>query len=207
MGNAWSEDDSRCVAGVLVGGQSSRLGRPKALLLLADGRTLVEHVVSVARQQSEWIERVVFLGTCADLPATMTELPMLEDALPQGGPLAGLCPLLENAGRRWGLLLACDMPLLQPPILERLRRALRAEHDAVAFQRSDRPETYHACCALYHPRLLPAARHELRHGKRSLQGLLAMARVGALTPTAAEEKMLTNLNTPADYDRLRRPTP
>jgi molybdopterin-guanine dinucleotide biosynthesis protein A len=179
------------------------MGRPKATLQHSDGRTLVEHVVSVARRQHEWIDELIILGRCADLPAALAGLPVLEDACPDSGPLAGLCALLEYAGERWGLLLACDMPLLQAPPLERLHDAQRPEHDAVAFRRLDQPAAYHACCAFYHPRLLPAALHELGQGKRSLQRLLAAARVGGVDPTPAEEAMLTNLNTPADYARLR----
>ena len=53
MGNALNKDDVRCVAGVLVGGLSTRMGRPKATLPHADGHTLVEHVAGVVRQQSE----------------------------------------------------------------------------------------------------------------------------------------------------------
>lgn len=179
------------------------MGRPKATLPHSDGRTLVEHVVSVARRQSPWIDEVVILGQCPGLPLAFAGLRVLEDARPNGGPLAGLCSLLEYAGQQWGLLLACDLPLLKAPLLERLHDAIGPEHDAVAFRRLHRRAAYHACCALYHPRLLPAALHKLGQGKRSLQGLLVDARVAVVAPTPAETEMLTNLNTPADYARLR----
>ena len=39
-----------CVAGVLIGGRSLRMGRPKALLPHAEGGTMVEHAVRVARR-------------------------------------------------------------------------------------------------------------------------------------------------------------
>jgi len=204
MGNASNTNDRPCVAGVLVGGQGVRLGRPKATLALSGGSTLTEHVVGVARRQDHWIGEVVILGRCADLPTSLTSLRRLEDVLSDGGPLAGLGALLEYAGQRWGLLLACDLPLLQAPLLQRLHDAIGPEHDAVAFRRPNRPYAFHACCALYHPRLLPAALHELRQGRRSLHRLLVGGRAAVLLPTPAEEEMLTNLNTPADYDRLRR---
>ncbi|MEW6253325.1 MAG: molybdenum cofactor guanylyltransferase [Planctomycetota bacterium] len=192
----------RCVAGVLVGGLSTRMGRPKATLPHPNGRTLLEHVISVARQPDLWIDEIVLLGRCADPPASLADMRTLADPLPNAGPLAGLCALLEYAVDRWALLLACDMPRLQPSLLERLRVAAGPEHDAVVFRRPDRPGGYHTCCALYHPRLLPAALHELRHGSGSLQRPLAAARVAALDPLPVEEEMLTNLNTPAEYERL-----
>ena len=47
--------------------------------------------------------------------------------------------------------------LLRPALLRRFAAAVTPGCDAVAFRRPDRPGAWHACCALYHPRLLPAA--------------------------------------------------
>lgn len=199
-----SADSISAVAGILVGGRSTRMGRPKATLALPDGRTMIEQVVDAARRAGEWIHEVVLLGRCDDLPASLGGLRTLPDAVPAGGPLGGLCSLLEWAGGRLGLLLACDMPRLEASLLERLRAAAGPDWDAVAFRRTDRPDTWHACCALYHPRLLPAAGRELRQGRGSLQNLLAGARVAGLEPEGREQELLMNLNTPEAYDRFLR---
>jgi molybdopterin-guanine dinucleotide biosynthesis protein A len=114
----------------------------------------------------------------------------------------GLRFLLEYARQRWCLLLACDMPLLRPKILKHLFAAAIPECDAVAFGRPDQPNTWHACCALYHPRILSVALLELRQGGRSLQKLLASVRLIAIDPCPEEQRMLVNLNTPQDYERL-----
>ena len=196
-------DGCRCVAGILVGGQSTRMGRPKATLLLADGRRLVEHVAGVACRTGRWLDEVVILGVGQELPGSLAAFRILSDVEAGAGPLAGLCALLGHVGQRWSLLLACDMPLLEPALLERLFAAVTPECDAIAFRRPDRPESWHACCALYHPRLLPAALLELRQG-RSLQKLLAMARLITIDPCPEEQRMLLNLNTPQDYERLGR---
>ncbi len=194
----------RCVAGILVGGRSTRMGRPKTALPLADGRTLVEHVAEVASRTGRWIEEVVILGQGPPLPESLAVLPILADVKPGAGPLAGLCALLRHAGQRWCLLLACDMPLLEPSLLERLAAAVTPDCDAVAYRRADRPGSWHACCALYHPRLLPASLVELKQGKGSLQKLLASTRLIAIDPDPGDQRMLVNLNTPEDYERLSR---
>ena len=193
-----------CAAGILVGGRSTRMGRSKATLPLADGHSLVEHVAGVASHAGPWIDEVVILGSSESLPDSLARLRQLSDVIPDAGPLAGLCSLIEYAGPRWGLLLACDMPLLEPKLLERLWAAVTSRCDAVAFRRMDRPNAWHACCALYHPRLLPAVIRELKEGRRSLQNLLATARVVVLDPSPEEQPMLMNLNTPQDYDGLLR---
>lgn len=192
------------VAGILVGGQSLRMGRPKATLPLADGRTLIEHVVDAVRRARAGVGEIVLLGQGVSLPASLADLRVLADVEFRAGPLGGLCSLLAHAGDRWGLLLACDLPLVRPVLLERLFAAVDPAHDAVAFRRPDRPDSWHACCALYHPRLLPAALQELHEGRRRLQRLLAEARLCGLDPAPEEQRMLLNLNTRQDYDHLLR---
>ena len=187
-----------CVAGVLVGGQSRRMGSSKALLTLPDGGTLVEHVAGVA---SEVASEVVILGE-SSLPAALSRYRILPDAKPNGGPLAGLCSLLEYARERWALMLACDMPRVSAGVIGRVLTKASPDTDAVAFWQDDRREVYHACCALYHPRILPTALEELTAGKGSLQNVLRHIRVAALLPESREACQLANVNTPEDLASL-----
>ncbi|MBN2562873.1 MAG: molybdenum cofactor guanylyltransferase [Phycisphaerae bacterium] len=188
-----------CVAGVLVGGRSKRMKRHKALLRLPNGCTLVEHVVEVA---SEVTRDVVILGETIQLPASLAGLRILPDAKPNAGPLAGLCSLLAYAHDRWSLLVACDMPCIEPPVLRRLLGEVTPQVDAVAFAREDQTGVYHACCALYHPRIQDGAMRELAEGEGRLQAVLSRAKVAALSPNAAERRQLANVNTPEDFARL-----
>lgn len=192
----------RCVAGILVGGASTRMGRPKATLKLPDGQMMIERVAEAVSRAGEWIDEIVVLGDCAELPPALDGCQVLSDAQPGAGPLAGLVRLLEYAGQRWSLLLACDLPLLTSSLLIRLQGAARIDCGAVAFRRMDYPKTWHACCALYHPKLLPIAAAELRHGRRSLQQVLSATEVSSLNITEEEQRMLMNLNTPEDYAQL-----
>ncbi|UCF34981.1 MAG: molybdenum cofactor guanylyltransferase [Phycisphaerales bacterium] len=189
------------VAGLLVGGRSRRMGQNKALLTLPDGRILIEHVVDVA---SNAAQRVVILGECEALPRSLSDLPMLPDAKRSGGPLAGLCSLLEHAGDTWALLLGCDMPYLAADVIHCLLAQASANVNAVAFWHDEERETYHACCALYHPRILAFARTALMQGKGSLRSLLARVRVASLKPDPSQSRMLTNVNMPEDHERVCR---
>ncbi len=196
-------DEIRFVAGVLVGGRSRRMGQPKATLALPGGESLVEHVVNAARQVDR-VDEVVLLGRCAGLPEAVGSLKVLEDTEPGGGPMAGLCSLLAHAGTRWGLLLACDLPLLEAGLLVRLCDEARADVDVVAYRRTDGADGWHACCAAYVPRLLDAALEQVTRGRRSLHALLDSARVAGIEPSPEEQRGLRNLNTPEDYARLAR---
>lgn len=200
--------DKPCVVGILAGGQSRRMGEPKALLAHPDGETLIEHVVRVA---SEVADDVVILGRSCPLPTSIDSLPVLPDAEPDAGPLGALCALLEYAGkassrvggRGLALMLGCDMPLLTPAVLRRLLSKADDAADAAVFARDAQARTFHPCCALYHPRILPTARWELTEGGRSLHRLLERIRTTVLNPSPDEVRQLTNINTPEDHARLR----
>ena len=188
------------VAGVLAGGHSRRMGQPKALLRLPNGRILIEHAVEVASQTTG---DVVILGQAISLPPSLARLAVLADEKPDGGPLAGLCSLLRYAKDRWALLLACDLPYVGVGLIERVLGAQRPDVDAIAFVKDASRPVYHACCAAYHPRVLADAVDELVNGKGSLQGLLGRVNVAALQPTADEVRQLENVNTPEDIARLQ----
>lgn len=190
-------DDIFC--GVLAGGRSTRMGRDKATLPRPGGGTFLEHVVRVARSVAA---DIVLLGSPARVPESLRSLRALADAQPQRGPVAGLCSALAAAESRWVLLLSCDLPLLTPGTLERLLARRARDADAVAFTHDADPTLFHACCALYHPRLLPAARGELLGEHASLQGVLRGARVAALAPDAAERRSLLNVNSPEELAAL-----
>jgi molybdopterin-guanine dinucleotide biosynthesis protein A len=190
------------VVGILAGGPSRRMGQPKALLKRPDGLVFIEHVAGVARRLQPKPDEVVLLGESSLRPDSLAHLPVLPDVVPAAGPLAGLSTLLDRAGARWALLLPCDMPRLSEQVLQELLHHARADVDAVAFRRPDHPATYHACCALYHPRIAALATARLHDGRRALQGLLEAIRVASVVPSPEYAACLVNVNTPADYANL-----
>lgn len=189
------------VAGVLIGGQSRRMGTCKALLRFR-GRTLVERAVCAA---AEVAGEVALLGDCdLGIPA-MSGMTQIADAVEAVGPMGGLCSLLEYASARWSLLLACDMPLVDAELLEHLRDFRDDRFDAVAFRRFDGADEVHACCAIYHPRVLPIVRDALSRGDAKLQNLLMSLRCNRLVPDKCETQKLTNVNTQDEFRRLMMP--
>jgi len=200
---AAANGDVMYVVGILAGGRSRRMGRSKARLTRPDGTTLLEHVANVAERLQPAPDETSILGEFAPQLDSLSHLPVLHDIVPDAGPLAGLCALLDRAGDRWALLLACDMPWLDVAAPQTLLDHAGPDIDVVAFACNDRPDTFHACCALYHPRVAPAALAELHESKRSLQKLLGHVRTRALTPSPDLLRQLTNVNTPQDYDRLQ----
>lgn len=90
---------------VLMGGRSTRMGRPKHLVL-EGGRTWLERIVE---RLSPTVEKVVLVGSGA-VPRTLSHLHQVPDATGIEGPMAGL-----TAAMRWApfvswLVVGCDMP-------------------------------------------------------------------------------------------------
>lgn len=194
-----SINQRRLVAGILAGGKSRRMGRPKALIRLPSAKTMIEHVAETAALVAH---EVVILGQACELPESLAHLKVLEDEAPNAGPLGGLAALLRYAHDRWALLLACDMPLLEAGVLAMMLNEMTSNSDAVVFEHRASPGNHHACCALYHARLCHIARDMLAQRELSLQDLIRRVRTKVIVVPPQHEHQLRNINSPADADWL-----
>ena len=112
---------------LLVGGESSRMGRDKALLPLA-GRTLLESLADL-------IEVAAGTVTLVGHPERYVEFryPATADIEGQLGPLGGVVSALRSSKAAWNVIVACDMPEVALDLLRTLFDAAEAadDHDAV----------------------------------------------------------------------------
>ncbi len=104
-------------AGILVGGKSVRMGRPKSLLP-AGNATLVEHVHGVVKG---YVNRIYLLGS-GPLPPALAEAERIADAPGFEGPLAGLVAAHRFAPDADWLLFAVDMPNIDGAYVGRFGR-------------------------------------------------------------------------------------
>lgn len=123
---------------IQAGGQSRRMGQDKGLLLLA-GKPLVRHVIDRAGSLGDelWIttnrpQAYAFLG-----------VPTASDPQPGLGALVGLRTALRAARGDTVLVVACDMPFLQPNLLRYLL-SRAAEADVIIPRRGGEFEPLHA---------------------------------------------------------------
>ncbi|HEU5477668.1 MAG TPA: molybdenum cofactor guanylyltransferase [Gaiellaceae bacterium] len=166
--------DRRLTGILLAGGASSRFGSPKALARF-EGETLAERAW---RLLGELCEERIAVGRLEGLPFAA-----LED---EGtGPVAAIAVGLRNAAQQVAVVIPVDMPLLTPDALRLLAGACR---DAAVAQEGPLP------CAVARG-ALPAFETGERRLRTVLDGL-DTARV------ELEERLLANVNTPADLDRL-----
>ncbi len=122
-------------AGILFGGKSTRMGRPKHLLEI-DGQTWLEHAVSCVRES---VGKVVLLGAGA-LPDALTHLPILPDIDDRQGPLGGMLAAMRWAPFASWIFLPCDTPQLSPTAIHWLLQHRRPGTWAVLPLRNGKPE-------------------------------------------------------------------
>ncbi len=94
-------------AGILIGGQSSRMGRPKQLLPAGD-RTWLEQTIATVQP---CVDGVVLLGNGA-LPEPRPAVPVLPDVVDVRGPLAGIRAAIRWQPAACWVILSCDLPML-----------------------------------------------------------------------------------------------
>jgi len=108
------------LAGILIGGRSQRMGRPKHLLIHR-GRTWLSRIVAAVEPS---VGSVVLLGA-GQVPRSCAHLSRLPDVPGKGGPLAGMCAALRfRPEARW-IFLSCDTPLVSREALLWLRDQAR----------------------------------------------------------------------------------
>lgn len=101
---------------ILAGGKSTRMGRDKAWLTL-DGQPLLAKQIAVVRKLKP-VE--LFISGRSDTDYSSLGCPVLKDAFPDAGPLAGIAAGLEVATAPLVLVLAVDMPEVTSAVLRGL---------------------------------------------------------------------------------------
>ncbi len=187
---------------VLAGGASRRLGRDKALLLLPDGRPLVQATCEKAAAVCARVLLVV------DRPGRYRDLsPGVAEAVDSGrglGPLDGIRAALAAARTSHVLVVACDMPFLNVALLAHMAAMVRS-YDALVPVTDDGIQPLHA---IYSRACLAVAEGVLAAGERSVAGMLEGVKTRLLQrkewgPVDPEGLSFFNLNRNEDAERMR----
>ena len=184
---------------ILVGGKSRRMGRDKAFLQIA-GRTLFERVLAVFR---ECFDRIVLVGDRAERFAGYG-LPVLPDIYP-GSALGGLYTGLYHSATEHVFVSSCDLPFPNQAVVRHLC-SLKSDFDAVV------PTLAHGfepLFALYAKSCLGPMRALLESGNFCAYAYFPQVRVRYVTDEELarldrDGKSFVNVNTPEDFERIRK---
>ena len=171
----------------------------KAFLQIG-GRTLLSHALELAQGVGD--ARIVgrkekFAGFG----------PVVEDIYPGQGPLAGIHAALKATKTDLNLIIAVDMPFLQPDFLKYLVAQAHASSAAlIAVPRT--AGGFQPLCAVYRRGFADGAEQALRAGRNKIDLLFTDVPVRVVDEVELHrnhfsEEMFRNLNTPQDWEEAK----
>ncbi len=180
---------------ILAGGESRRMGRPKASLPLAGGRTMIE---TVAETLGAVCRSVVIVGS-ADPASEGPSLRQIADLRPGQGPLAGIEALLASGLDTEFLVCPCDVPLVAAGLLARLTAPCGS---LATVLRIGAENAFRPLPARLSAASLDRARAQLDRGERAVHAFIQSIDPHVVDiPREAADQLLT-ANTPEEYEAL-----
>jgi molybdopterin-guanine dinucleotide biosynthesis protein A len=180
---------------VLAGGNSTRMGRDKALLRLS-GETLLERARILAKSVTE---NVFLVGDPAKIGPSSE---VVEDIYPGRGPLGGIHAALMQTQTDLNLILAVDTPFIEERFLDFLVSEARNGNQTVTVPRTGK--YFHPLCAVYRREFVTPSERALIHGQNKIDTLFDSVRTKVIEEDELARmgfgpEMFRNLNTPAEW--------
>jgi molybdopterin-guanine dinucleotide biosynthesis protein A len=190
---------------ILAGGSSSRMGRNKALLSLPGSKnvTFVEHLVTLLEECCcETI--IVARDKVRAQEFAFPGVRVVVDETPGVGPLMGIYSGLQEISTARALVVAVDLPFVQPTLLAYLLSQPLAVDSLLIPLINDIPQVL---LGVYPRSILPILKQQLRQGRRDVRCLLELVPVHYIGETQLlkvdpQLRSFININTPQELREL-----
>jgi molybdopterin-guanine dinucleotide biosynthesis protein A len=188
---------------ILTGGQSRRMGAPKAQLMLG-GQSFLEWTLDLAQQ----LEKPVSVIGKSNQVGIVLSVPLIQDYFEIQTPLVGIFTALQASPHDWNYILACDYPLMDEQLVLYLQQKLESKFDAVIPQVN---QIQHPLAGFYHRRIQHGLKVFIENGGLKVKDFLETLNVQyvALEQVFDLEKLtpaFMNINTPADRAEVQQLT-
>ena len=185
---------------VLAGGQSTRMGRDKAFLPWEDG-TLLSNALKLVAAATP---RIRIVGQTRKFAAYGR---VIEDIYRDRGPLGGIHAALSSTTTDLNLMLAVDVPFVEPRFLQFLTEGARETDAVVTVPLAD--GVSQPLCAVYRKEFAPVAAQALEAGRNKIDPLFAEVKTRVIeaeewTRAGFSAAMFRNLNTPEQWNEGQR---
>ena len=179
---------------VLAGGQSRRMGRDKATMILG-GRSLLAHQIETLKRLAP---TRILCSVAAGQTVESLECSLIQDEEPNLGPLGAIHTVLTQTSDPFLLVLAVDMPRMTSDYFHLLLKRCETGCGAVPM----RGQGYEPLAAVYPREALRLAKSALARRNYSMQRFVSECveeRCLSVVPiTAEEEDLFANWNRPED---------
>jgi molybdopterin-guanine dinucleotide biosynthesis protein A len=174
------------------------MGRDKAFLEV-QGLPMIEQVIRALRTL---VSRIIIVTNTPDAYARYGA-ETVPDALDKRGSLVGLYSGLLRSQDELNIVVACDMPFLNPRLLGYMA-GLAGEYDVVLPKIDSFVEPLHA---IYRRNLLPVIEDHIRRDQRRIQTIFTGQRIRYVTEPEIDRfdplrRSFINVNTRAEYEEV-----
>jgi molybdopterin-guanine dinucleotide biosynthesis protein A len=181
---------------VLAGGKSTRMGKNKAFLVLGD-RTLLAHALELAGNVTRDVRIVGEANKFAAFG------PTIQDVYRDRGPLGAIHAALLSTTAELNLMLAVDLPYLQPEFLQYLTCEAQRTSAVVTVARAS--GHLQPLCGVYRRAFVEAAERSLREGRNKIDRLFAAVETRVVSEAELSQagfsgEIFRNLNTPEEWE-------
>ena len=182
---------------ILSGGQSKRMGSPKALIEM-NGSTLLE---TIARAGAAYEECILSVND-PKIP-TPEGFVRCSDVYPGFGPMAGIHAALLMTGCDALVVAPCDTPNYSAELARYLADQYEPGCDAIVLE--DPNGRIHPIIGVYARSCLPVLEEHLKTGRLKMMRMLEEMKLRKIMlPEHLSAQVFENLNTPQDLDEYKR---
>jgi molybdopterin-guanine dinucleotide biosynthesis protein A len=196
---------SNITASILSGGNSSRIGTNKSLLLI-EGTTLIQRLVELL----DSIFTEVVISSNEPESYEFFGKKIISDIFPQRGPLSGIHSALSFTNSRKNFIISCDMPFISYEMINYLMDT-KSDSEIVIPKAQGRIQPL---CGIYSKSILPIVENLLIESirpesklKGSVYELFNRVKIEFVEVDKLNfyhKNLFFNINTPEDYNLAKR---
>ena len=178
------------------------MGRNKAFVSI-NGQPMIERIIErvAGLKQAE-----TFLVTNTPEDYAYLGLRMVSDTMPDSGSLGGIYTALHHSPTPYTLVLACDMPFINPAILQKMLNLTDGQNEVIVPRVDGYPQGLHA---IYHQNCQPHIQAKLEAQRLKVIGFYDDVQVRYLDEDAYQSLdphgvAFMNINTPEELAEANR---
>ena len=183
-----SENNHNITGVVLAGGESSRMGEDKSLLVFKE-QALIQYSLDALKPFCNDI----FISTNKAIHNKFS-CKTISDFHSKIGPIAGIYSALKHSNTDFVMILPCDSPMVKPQFVQYLISEINEATKAIVPQYGGHLEPLFA---IYHKSIVGIIEEQIAKEDYKLVHLLE--RINAKVIEVQERSCFVNINTPEDY--------
>ena len=156
---------------ILAGGQSSRMGKDKGLMLF-NGKMLVEYVIDTVKKITD---NIIIVTANSDY--NQLGYPCIEDEMKDKGPLGGIYTGLVKSSTQKNLFVGCDMPFLTEKFLSSLINSC-SDEDVLLTEHEGKAEPL---CSVYDKNCMAHIRQMIEKNQLKITDALAGLKIRVIS--------------------------